>query len=173
MDVLGSVMRIFGPAVAGAAMQLIAVGLMTALFYLLARARYFSPGWPFALCDANTVCQAPAPLLRLSYLMTAVGVALTNNRLIARTTSWARDTSRAMLPKSFRFSAKAVAVQLSIVTIACIVEELEDPSHFVVISGRWIGGVWLGAILGPALWSLVVAASGSLVHALFDAARQT
>ncbi|HXS07252.1 MAG TPA: hypothetical protein VN723_10715 [Rhizomicrobium sp.] len=83
-------MKIFGPAVAGTVMQLIAVGLMTVLFYLLARARYFSLGWPRAVRDEESGCRATASLVRLSYLTTAVGVALTDNRLITRTTFGAR-----------------------------------------------------------------------------------
>jgi len=165
-------MRIFGPAVAGAILQFIAVGLMTALFYLLARERYLSPAWPLALCDESTTCQAAAPLVRLSYLVTAVGVALTNNRLIAQATLWARQTSRSMLPNEPRFSAKAVAVQLSIVTIACMIEELEAPWQVVVTLGRWLGGLWFSIILWPAMWSIFVAAAGSLVHALYLSTRQ-
>lgn len=164
-------MRIFGPAVAGTGMQLAAVGLMTICLFLLARAGYFSLGWPLVLCDDGTACQAATPLVRLSYLTTAMGVALTNNRLIARTILWARQASRAMLPNEPRFSAKAVAVQLLIVTIACMAEELEPPLQAVVTFGQWIGGMWLGAILWPAMWSTAVAAVGSLVHALYRSAQ--
>lgn len=154
-------------------MQVIAVGLITAVFYLLARAKYFSLGWPLALCDAGGDCQGAAPLLRISYLITAVGVALTTNRFVVRTTLWARQASHAMLPKEPRFSATAVAVQLSIVTVACVVEELDAPSQLVVTFGRWMGGAWLGAILWPAMWSIAVAAGGSLVHALYLSTQKT
>jgi hypothetical protein len=47
-------MRIFGPAIAGAVMQLIAVVLVTILFYLLARERYLPLDWPLSLCDEDT-----------------------------------------------------------------------------------------------------------------------
>jgi hypothetical protein len=165
-------MRIVGPAVAGTAMQIIAIGIMTVLFYLLARVHHFGLGWPLALCGENTACQSAAPLVRLSYLVTAVGVALTNNRLIARTTLWARLASRAILPNEPRFSAEAVAVQFSIVTFGSIIEELEDSPQAVVSLGQWMGGVWLGAILWPAMWSVAVAAAGSLAHALYLSTRQ-
>lgn len=164
---LRNVMKIFGSAVAGTAMQLVAVGFMTGLFYLLARARYFSLGWPLALCDQNTACQTATPLVRLSYLMTAVGIVLTDNRYVARTALWARHASRAIRPNEPRFLAEAVAAQLLIVAIACIVQELASPWQPVVVLGQSMGGVWLGAILWPAAWSIVVAATGSLAHALF------
>lgn len=170
---LRSVTTIFAPAAAGAGMQLIAVGFITILFYLLVCARYFASGWPVALCDPNTACQAATPLMRLSYLMTAAGVALTNNRFIGQATLWARQSSQLMLPSEPRFSAEAVAFQLSIVLVACAVEELEAPSQFAVTLGRWMGGLWLGVILWPAMWSIAVAALGSLIHALYLSARKT
>lgn len=55
-------MKILGPALAGAAMQLMAIGLLMVLFYFLASAGYFFLGWPFALCEDETACQAAAPL---------------------------------------------------------------------------------------------------------------
>src|SRR5436190_490334 len=79
-------MRIFGPTIAGAIMQLIIVGLITFGFYFLARVGYFSSKWPLMLCEEGTSCHSAVPLVRLSYLLTDVGVALTNNRLIAQTT---------------------------------------------------------------------------------------
>lgn len=78
-------MKILGPAIAGAAMQLMAIGLLMVLFYFLASAGYFFLGWPFALCEDETACQAAAPLVRLSYLITAVGIALTNTPFFAQT----------------------------------------------------------------------------------------
>ena len=120
-----------------------AVGTLTAFFYVLARAKFFSLAWPLVLCDESASCQGVAPLVRLSYLTTAVGVALTSNRLIARSALWARDASRALIPSEPKFSARATAVQLSMVTVACIVEELEAPSPVIVTFGQWIGEIWL------------------------------
>jgi hypothetical protein len=165
-------MRIFGPAIAGTAMQLMAIGVLTILFYFLAHDQYFSLGWPLVLCDSKIACQAAAPLVRLSYLMTAVGIALTNTPLFAQTTLWARQASRALFPNAPKFSAEAVAVQFSIVAVASIIEELEDSPQAVVSLGQWVGGMWLGAILWPAMWSIIVAAAGSLAHALYLSARE-
>ena len=148
-------------------MQFFAVALITSLFYLLVRARYFALGWPLAICDENMGCPIAVPLLRTSYLLTAGGVTLTNNRIIARTTQWARHEARSTLPNEFKFSAEAVAAQLSIAAIGSIIEELDTPSQIVVPFGQWIGGIWLGAILWPAMWSVGVAAMGSLIHALY------
>ena len=140
-------MRIFGPAIAGAFAQFIAVGLITFAFYFLARGGYFSSKWPLALCEEDTSCHSAAPLIRLSYLLTAVGVALTNNRLIANATNWARHASRAILPTEPKFSSEATAFQLSLLLIAAIIEELKSPAEVVVSFGQWIGGMWLGTIL--------------------------
>ena len=63
--------------------------------------------------------------------------------------------------------AEAVAVQFSIVTIACIVEELEDAPRSVTAFGQWVGGMWLGVVLWPAMWSIAIAAAGSQAHALY------
>jgi len=160
-------MRILGPAVAGAAMQLMAIGLLTVLFYFLASARYFFMGWPFALCSDEPSCQAATPWVRLSYLIIAVGIVLTNTPFFAQTKLWARHASRTLLPNRPTFSAEAVAVQFSIVTIACIVEELEDAPRSVTAFGQWVGGMWLGVVLWPAMWSIAIAAAGSQAHALY------
>jgi hypothetical protein len=160
-------MKILGPALAGAAMQLMAIGLLMVLVYFLASAGYFFLGWPFALCEDETACQAAAPLVRLSYLITAVGIALTSTPLFAQTKLWARHASRTLLADKPKFSAEAVAVQFSIVTIACIVEKLEDAPQSVTAFGQWMGGMWLGVVLWPAMWSIVIAAAGSQAHALY------
>jgi hypothetical protein len=159
-------MRIFGPAVAGAAMQLTAIVLVTILLYSLARGRFLPLGWPLYLCDEDSTCQSATLLVRISYLLTAIGVALTTNRLITQTMLWARQNSHEPTFGKPRFSPEAVAFQLSIVAIGSTIEELETPAQFIVTAGQWIGGVWLGAILWPAIWSIVVASVGSLLHAL-------
>ena len=159
--------RVFGPAIAGALMQFAAVGLITFGFYFLASGGYFSSKWPLTLCAEGTSCHSAAPLVRLSYLLTALGVALTNNRLIAQTTIWARHASRAILSNEPRFSAKATAFQLSLLMIAAIIEELGTPAEVVVSLGQWIGGTWLGTILWSGIWSILVAATGSLIHAIY------
>lgn len=159
--------RIFGPAIAGALAQFVAVALLTLAFYFLARVGYFSSKWPLPLCGVGTSCHSAAPLVRLSYLLTAAGIALTNNRLIVRTTKWAHHASRAVFPAEPRFSAEAVTFQLTLVVIAAVIEELESPAEVVVSIGRWIGGVWLGAILWSGMWSIMIAATGSLIHAVY------
>jgi hypothetical protein len=78
-----------------------------------------------------------------------------------------------MLPNAPKFSAEAVAVQFSIVAVASIIEELDDSPQAVVSLGQWTGGIWLGAVLWPAMWSIAIAAAGSLAHALYLAARET
>ena len=153
-------------------MQLVAVGLITVAIYFLATAEFFSSRWPIALCNEGISCRSAAPLVRLSFLLTAVGVALTNNRLIVQTTEWARQVSRSILPKEPRFSAEAVAFQLSLLMIAAIVEELESPAETVISFGQSIGGVWLGPILWSGAWSIMVAATGSLIHAIYLSARR-
>jgi hypothetical protein len=158
---------IFGPAIAGAAMQLMAVMLVTVVFYLLSREKYLPLGWPLSLCDEDGSCQSATVLVRLSYLLAAIGVALTTNRFISQTMLWARQMSRETPFGQSRFSAEAVAFQLSIVAIGSIIEELESPAQFVVATGQWIAGIWLGAILWPAMWSIVVASLGSLLHAIY------
>lgn len=170
---LPAAIRVLGPAIVGAVMQLTAVAFLTAVFYLLARARYFASGWPLSICAENTSCESAAPLVRVSYLLTAIGVALTNNRFIALTQLWARDASRVTYLQEPRFSAEAVAAQLLVVAIACLVEELEAPTHAATTLGQWIGGIWLGAIIWPAMWSIAAAAIGSLIHALYLAARHS
>lgn len=80
--------RVLSPAIVGALMQLIAVVLITAAFYPLARVRYFPLGWPLSICAERTSCESASLLLRLSYLLTAIGVALTNNRFISQAVEW-------------------------------------------------------------------------------------
>ena len=160
-------MRVFGPAMAGAVMQLVAVVLVTFLFYLLARQRYMPSGWPLSICDEDSSCQSATVLVRVAFLLTAIGVALTTNRLITQTMMWARQIAREKYIGKPRFSVEAVAVQLTIVAIGSVIEELEPPAQFVVTAGQWMGGTWLGAILWPAMWSIMIASMGSLLHALY------
>jgi hypothetical protein len=70
--------RVLSPIIVGAVMQLMAVVLVTAVFYLLARARYFPLGRPLSICADRTSCESASLLVCLSYLLTAIGVALTN-----------------------------------------------------------------------------------------------
>ena len=155
-------LRIFGPLIAGAILQLVAVALTTTLFYFLSRSGYLAPAWPFALCDGGTSCHAASLLVRWCYLLTALGVALTNNRLTVRASQRFRKKTKLGKPE---FPAKAVMVQLWIVIIGSAVEELDAPAEFVVSLGQWIGGQWLGTILWPASWSVAIAAIGALAYA--------
>lgn len=154
--------RILGPAIVGALMQLAAMAIITTIFYLLARARYFPLGWPQSICAERVSCDSAALLVRLSYLSTAIGVALTNNRFISQAILWVRNSSQLVHEE-----AEAVTAQLSIVFIAALIETLDSPIHAVVTLGQWLGGIWLGAILWPAMLSVVIAAIGSLIHALY------
>ena len=154
--------RIFGPVIAGAILQLAAVVLTTAVFYFLSRSGYLAPPWPFALCEGGTSCHAASLLVRWAYLLTAFGVALTNSRLTVRASQRFRKTIKYDNPE---YSAKAVMVQLWIATIGSAVEELDAPAEFVVSLGQWIGGQWLSTILWPASWSVAIAAMGALTYA--------
>ena len=147
------------------------MALLTFAFYAVGKSGSFSSRWPFILCEEGGSCRFTALPVRLSYLLTAVGVALTNNRLVAQTTEWARNTSRAILPAAPRFSAEAVTFQLSLLAIAAAIEALDKPAEAVVSVGQWIGGAWFGAVLWSGMWSVVAAAAGSLVHAIFLARR--
>ena len=104
------------------------------------------------------------PLVRLSFLITAIGVSLTNNHFIKRTTRWGRYLSRATRLEKDKFSAEAATVLLSIGAIASIIEELGTPSEIAVAIGRWIGNGWMGAILWPALWSVAIAGLDTIIH---------
>jgi hypothetical protein len=157
-------LRILGPAVAGAVMQLAAVMLLTAASYFLAQHEYLKPPWPFTLCQAGTSCHSATLLVRSSLLLTAVGISLTDNHFITRTTRWARYLSRATRWEKNRFSAEAVTVLLSIAVIGSVIEELGTPSEIVVAIGRWIGDGWMEAILWPALWSIAIAGLGTFIH---------
>jgi hypothetical protein len=158
-------LRIFSPAIAGAVIQVAAVMLLTAAWYFLAQYEYLKPPWPLTLCETGTSCQSATPLVRLSFLLTAVGIALTKNHFVARATEQARYLSRAAYLEKDGFSAEAVTVQLSLVAIGSVVEELDTPSEIVATIGRCIGAGWMEAILWPALWSVVIAALGSTIHA--------
>jgi hypothetical protein len=158
-------LRIFAPAIAGAVMQVAAVTLLTAASYLLAQYGYLKPPWPLTLCQTGTSCHSATPLVRLSFLLTACGVALTKTHFITRATEWARYLSRASHLEKDGFSPEAVTVQLSLGAIGAIVEELGSPLDIVATIGRWIGNGWMEAILWPAAWSVVIAALGSTIHA--------
>lgn len=159
-------MRIFGPALVGAAMQLAAVVLTTTGFYILARNADLQPPWPLTLCEPGTSCGSATYLVRWSYLLMAIGVALTNHPFIARTAEWLRATSQ---PKAPPPTLKVVAAQLLIACFAGAIEVLETPPEAALALGRWVGGRWLGAILWPAFWSIVVAGMGASAHAIVQA----
>ena len=124
---------IFGPAVAGALMQVAAMMLLTAAYYFLAQHEYLKPPWPLTLCQTGTCCHSATPLVRLSFLLTAFGIALSKNHLITGTTLWARHLSRATHLEKDRFSAEAVTVQLSRAAIASVIEFLgyAEPTNSV------------------------------------------
>ena len=146
-------------------MQLAAVVLVTTGFYLLARDADLQPPWPLTFCEPGTSCSAATYLLRWSYLLTAIGVALTNHRIVKRSAEWLRATSQ---PKA-RPTLKAVAAQLLIACFAGAIEVLETPPEAALPFGRWAGGGWLGAILWPAFWSIVLAGLGASAHAIIQA----
>ena len=115
--------RILSPAIAAIGVQLAAVMVITVTFYLLTQsAEHRDPIWPALVCEAGTSCRSTTLLVRLSYLLTAFGAGFTNNRLVVRTTRWARYLGRATLQSRSRFLAKAVTLQLGIVIIAFVVE---------------------------------------------------
>jgi hypothetical protein len=156
----------FGAALAGAVMQLAAVVLTTAGFYVLAREADLRPPWPLTLCEPGTSCGSATTLVRWSYLLTAIGVALTNHRIIARTAALFRALPQ---PGASSATVRAVAAQLSIAAFAGAIEVLDIPPEAALALGRWVGGGWLGAILWPALWSIALAAIGASAHAIFQA----
>jgi len=157
--------RIFGPAVAGALMQVVAVATVTLAFYFLAQTGHLSPAWPSTFCEAHTSCHSASLLVRWFFLLTAIGIAFTNNRIITRATEWIKSSDRESIVDRTEYSAKSITVQLAISIIASIVEELDTPPEVIIAIGRWLHGPWLGAILWPALWSVVIAGLGALAYA--------
>jgi len=75
--------------------------------------------------------------VRWSYLLTAIGVALTKHRIVARAVEWLRATSQ---PKAPAPTLKVMAAQLLIACFAGAVEVLETPPEAALALGRWVGG---------------------------------
>jgi len=111
LDRSGSISRILGLALVGAVVQLAAVVATTAGFYIPARDADLRPPWPLTLCQPGSSCSAATYLVRWSYLLTAIGVALTDHRIVARAVEWLRATSR---PKAPAPTLKVMAAQLLI-----------------------------------------------------------
>jgi hypothetical protein len=106
-----SAIRLFQAGLAAACLQFAAVLIATLVVFVAARQRLIGPLSSEARSDAGSLLASLFPLLTWMYILTAVGVALTDDRFVACTAMQIRQASRHMNPAKPDHAAKILMVQ--------------------------------------------------------------
>lgn len=123
-------------------------------------------------CDSRaTLLGDGVPLLAWSFLLTAMGCALTRDRSVDITADRMRLASQNMMPSSPTAASKILFTQCSIAAAALAVTGLIDPP--ILMSKVWCSTEcgWLIRVAWAALFSLVAATFGASAHAAYRALR--
>lgn len=121
-------------------------------------------------CDSKAMLlDVGVPLLAWSFLLTAMGCALTHDSFVDITAERMRRASQNMRPSSPKFASRLLLTRCSIAAAALAVAGLTGPPVLV-------NGVWCRAecgrfiqIVWPAVFSIGVATFGASAHAAYRA----
>ena len=106
-----------------------------------------------------------SPFLQFAYLLTAIGLALSNDRFIDVTADRIRRASRIMNAVKPEEVSKRLGVQLAITAILLGVITVREPPDFLLAAGQYLGSA-CGAVIGWAgSMSVGVACFGASAHA--------
>lgn len=110
-------------------------------------------------------------VLSLSYLLTGLGVAFTNNRQLERSSERIRKASRLMYPPEPDRAATILLVYLCVISIFFIVLSSAQAPENTLKGGSRTGLDWIGPIMLPALYSICLAAFATMARAVHGALK--
>jgi len=158
---MASILRLFDAAAIAALMQGIAALLATLLVLAYARHKIGNLRVPV---DDPTI-QSLIPLLQLSYLLTAAGVAATRHRFIDSTAARIRRASRLRNPSDPDRAANTLTIALWFTAMGLAALSLGSPPSFLTARGWHLGYVDAAPILWSGMLSIGVASFGANAQA--------
>lgn len=128
-----------------------------------------SPGKGALGTEAELGLHSFSHILIGTYLLTALGIALTQGRFVEATAEHIRRASRALNPKRPTDGAKVLSVQLWFATIGFAVMTFHEPPAILVEATREWGCAAAAPMTWAAIISIGVASFGANAHAAMKA----
>ncbi len=164
-----SAIRLFQAGLAAACLQSTAVLFATLIVYVATRQGLIGPLSSQARSDAGSLLTSVLPLLKWVYILTAVGVALTDDRFVPRTAAQICQASGHMNPARPDLAAKFLMVQLCLSAIGFVMVAFRQPPGLLIETCRYVGCSWAASILWPGMMSIGVASFGANARAARNA----
>ena len=162
--------RIFRAGVVAARRQLAAVAIVTiAVVLILPSHNLTGRGGPSIESDAEAFRISASQLLKWAYLLIAVGLALTTNRLVDLTAKRVRRAFGVTHPIVPEHTLKALAFQLGLATVTLAAFTLSTPPEVLAAIGRSLGCACIASIGWAGTMSIGVAFFGASTHAVLKA----
>ena|ERR1700686_136957 len=158
-------LRLFQAGLVAALIQFIAVGLETLVALLSAQHGLVAPALLDVSPDSDFQSDAIFPLLIWVYLLTALGVALTSDRIVDLTAARIRHASRLMRPTEPDHAAKTLLVLLWLTAIGFAIMALRSPPYPFLEAGRYIGCTCAASIAWSGMMSIGAAGFGANAQA--------
>jgi hypothetical protein len=162
-----TIRALFLAGLVAAGRQLIAILLLTGVVRVLLD----NSCWT-TICDSKaTPPGVEVPLLAWSFLLIAMGCALTQDRFIDITADRIRQASRTMRPSNPTFASRALFAQCAIASAALATTGLTAPP--ILVDKVWCSAEcgWFIQVIWAAAFSVGVAAFGTSAHASYRALR--
>lgn len=106
-----------------------------------------------------------SPLLQFAYLLTAIGLALSNDRFIELTAARIRRASRLMNVAKPEEVSRKLGVQLAITAIIFALFTVRAPPDFLLAAGQYVGSACVTPIGWAGSMSIGVACFGASARA--------
>jgi len=156
-----SMLRLFQAGVTAAYMQCLAILLVTPLVITYAQSRLEHPQSP----DADTTAMPTASILRLIYLLIAIGLALTRNRSVELTAARIRTASLRMHTREPDLASNTLLVCLWFTAVGFGGLTLGPPPTFLIELGCYLGSFDAAPIIWSGFMSIGVASFGANAQA--------
>lgn len=156
---------VFRAGLVAACVQCVATGLLTIVIFSAVRYGWILPENAGIGTDPATDMDPLLPFLRWGYIVIALGVALTNHRIVEFTAARIRLASGLMRRSEPDHATRSLLTQLTVASIGFAVLGLRPAPDLLITIGRHLGGVWLGSVAWSGMMSIGAASFGANAHA--------
>lgn len=161
--------RIFRAGIVAARRQLIAVVIVSVAVFLLPSHNLTGRDALWIESDVEAFRISVSQLLKWTYLLIAVGLALTTNRPVDLTAERIRGAFSVIRRIAPEHTLKALAFQLGLATVMLAGFTLSMPPELLTALGRNLGGACIASIGWAGTTSIGVAFFGASTHAVLKA----
>jgi hypothetical protein len=150
---------------AAAFIQGSAVATVTFGMFLAVQHGLIVPASPELVVNVASKMDELLPLLRWTYLLIALGVALTSDRFIDFTAARISVASRVMRPTEPNHATKSLLTQLTLASIGLAVLALRPPPDLFIAAASYLGSGWIASAAWSGLMSVAAAGFGANAQA--------